>query len=391
METKSEYGLSGGWSGRGSLQSLVKELERQKNSRIDFVADTRSLKLDATGPGQILLVPASSIAREWLPGDGVPVKVQALEQMGQKSTPGVPVKFIKEMAQVRPGRLADLMNGLHEDEPSRRLVRMLDGQVRAFLSDRYRVLDNFDIAFAAMDAVRKSKGEIIEASLSDTHMRIKFTSREIWDVINVTRQGNSRSWYSGGLGSQAHLSRVAAKTGGDLPGGPGTVHPLVTITNSETGHGGYNVRIGLLQAICFNLATVENVVSRVHLGDRLEVGIFSEETVAQDSKAIFMKARDAVKAAFQPDSFRRMVDLARAAQEREVKAPQSAVANIAKANHLSDEAKESILSYFVKDYDMTNFGLAQAIARFAQDEADGDKASAIEDVAGAVMASATAY
>lgn len=369
-EQKAEWGVSGGWNGRGTLQELVNELNRQKDNRVDFTADTRDLRVQVREQKEektLLLASASPRAAEWIPTGGAPIMMQALEQMGGRVNPEVPVKFTKAMAALRPQRLADLFNGLNSDEPSRRFVRCLDGRVRAFLSDRYRVLDNYDIAFAALDAVRASGGEVVEASLSDTHMRIKFTSRDVWDAIDVKRMGDKGSWYSGGLGSQEYLTKVAAKSGGNLPGGPGTVHPLVTISNSETGHGGFNVRIGIL------------------LGERLSVGIFSEATLSQESKTIYMKARDAVKSAFNKDVFKRMVDLARAAQAREIKAPQAAVENVAKANAISDKAKDALLSYFIRDYDMTNYGLAQAVARLAQDGSDGDKAAELEAAAGSIL------
>lgn len=383
MEQHAEYGVLGGWRGRGSLEHLVRELERQKESRVDFVADTRNLVITSDGDG-VFLGPQSSQVREWI-DPKTPILPQALEQIGERVAPKVPSKFIKEMAKERPARLATLLNGLKDDEPRRRFIRTLDGHVRAYLSDRYRVLDNYDLAFAALEAVQASGGQVVEASLSDQRMRIKFTSQSIWDAINVKRQDNTRSWYAGGLGSQEHLSRVAAGSWGDLPGGPGTVHPLVTLTNSETGHGGYNVRIGLLQAICFNLASVEEVVSRVHLGERMVAGVFTEETVSQESKLIYLKARDAIKAAFTQDTFSKMVEVAKSAQSKEIKAPETAVQNIAQAHSLTKEAKESILAYFVKDYDVTNYGLAQAVARYAQDENDGDTAADLEEVAGSIL------
>ncbi|MFZ5875422.1 MAG: hypothetical protein ACOYXU_03335 [Nitrospirota bacterium] len=383
METVSEFST---WTGRGRLDQLVGELERQKEARIDFVADTRSVAV-ATRDGALFLVPTEARAMEWLPQQGMPIKDTALEQMGGKSVPSVPWRFLKELAKERPVRATELLNGLMQDAPGRRFIRCLDGQVRAVLSDRYRVLDHYDIAFAALDAVRAVGGEVIEASLSDTRMKLKFATRSIWDAIDESRKGDPGSWYSGGLGNQEHLQRVSARVGGELPGGPGTVHPLVTVSNSETGHGGFGVRIGLLRAICFNLATVEDVVAKVHLGDRLAVGIFTEETVSQESKLIYLKARDAIKAAFHPETFARMVAVARQAQEDTVTSPHSAVQNVAKAAGLSEDQRTALLGYFLREYDATRYGMAQAVARLAQDEADPDQAGVLEDLAGTILRS----
>ena len=112
------------------------------------------------------------------------------------------------------------------------------GQCRAFLSDRYKVLDHYDLALTSLQAVQGQGGEVIEASLSERSMRLKFTSRSIFDAIEQRRHSGGGNWYAGGLGNTEHLRRVGARTEGDLPGGPDTVHPMVTVSNSETGHGG---------------------------------------------------------------------------------------------------------------------------------------------------------
>jgi hypothetical protein len=383
--TNAEYAQNRNWSGRGTLDQLVAELDRQKKSKVDFVADTRSVRIEERDGG-LFLVPTDTRAENWFESKkGYLIKVIALEQIGEKCLPNVPTRFVREMAEKRPTRLAVLLNGLMEDEPGRRLIRVLDGQVRAFLSDRYRMIDHYDIAYASLDAVRASGGEVIEASLDDKKMRLKFTSRQIFDAINLNRQGDKSTWYAGGLGSAEYLQKVHAHTGGNLPGGPGTVHPLATISNSETGHGGYNVRVGLLQAICFNLATVEDVVGEVHLGSKLSLGVFSDATLNVESKAIFMKVRDVVRAAFTQETFKKMVEVAKSAHDKEIKAPTSAIENIAKEASISDEAKDSLLRYFIRDYEMTNYGLAQAVARLAQDVTDTERAADLEDVAGKIL------
>lgn len=386
-EQKAQWAVTGGWTGRGTLTELVAELDRQKAAKVDFVADTRNLEVRPKG-GTLVLTPTDCRAAEWLGKEGLPIRRLALAQLGSKQEPEIPSMFLERLAELRPNRAADLVNGLMQDGPARRFIRCMDGSVRAILSDRFRVLDHYDLAYAAMDAVRANGGEVVEAALSETHMRIKFTSRQVWEALDVKRQGDRGGWYAGGLGNQKYLSKVAARSGGELPGGPGTVHPLVTISNSETGHGGYGVRVGILQAICFNLATVEEVVAKVHLGERMEVGIFSQATLNQESKTIYMKSRDAVVSAFKPEVFNKMVDICRAAQDREIKAPQSAVENIAKVGALSEPAREAVLSYFLRDYDMNAYGLAQAVARYAQDEPGGEAAAAAEDLAGRILVGA---
>lgn len=385
------------WKGRGNLQNLVKELERQKGARMDVVAETRNFRFnvreavtDDSGkvesPGAILLDPVTDGAREWFPDGAAEFNQSALLQLAEKSTPPIPSRFMEAMTQQRPKRLADLLNGLASDQPARRFIRCLDGKVRGWLSDKYRVIDHYDIAFACLDAAQKASGEVFEAALSDRTMHLKFTSKSVWSKIDITQRGGSKDgWFAGGLGNQNHLSRVHAKSWGDLPGGPGSIHPIVTVRNSETGHGGLSVRIGILLGICFNVATVEDVISNIHLGDKMGEGVFTESTLSAESKAIYGKARDAVAAAFTPAKFQRMVDLARAAQSEKIEQPTAAIENVVRVGDIIDEDRTKLLEYFLRDYDQTRFGVAQAVSRLAQDTGDVEDAEKLESLSGKII------
>ena len=64
----------------------------------------------------------------------------------------------QRMRDQAPELLAANVNEWFQQKPERRMVRTLDGQMRAFLSDRYRRLDNFDLALAVLP-VLKEMGE----------------------------------------------------------------------------------------------------------------------------------------------------------------------------------------------------------------------------------------
>ena len=388
-ETVADWSRAADWSSRSSLKELVEELDRQKESKIDFIADSRELAVikHPEQEGVYCLAPDAVRVSEWLPSSTKTIlRDEAMCQLGERLDPTIPRTFLRTLSKERPERFLDLMNGLLKDTGKRRLIRCMDGQVRAVLSDKYRVIDNHDIAFAALDAVRSFDGEVIECAISEKHMRIKFTSRKIFDAIDEMRtSGDKSKWYAGGMGNQEFLSKVGAKTQGELPGGPGTVHPLVTISNSETGHGGFNVRIGILRAICFNLATIETVAAKIHLGSKMELGIFQPETIESESKTIFLKARDAIHSAFDPIHFKRLIAKCKVAQNDPIEAPGDAIDNVIKANSLPQETREHILAHFLRDYDQTRYGLSQAVSRYAQDVDSPDAADQLEVAAGRLI------
>lgn len=375
------------WKGRGNLSNLVNELKRQKETRHDFVADVRNFRIDVNN-GSALLVPTTPSAGEWLPDGAMPFNNASVIQLAEKATPSIPKRFFDEMLHGHGHHLAALLNGLHTDSPSKRLVRCLDGKVRAWLSDSYLILDNYDMAYCCMEEAQRKSAQVIEASLTDKAMRVKFTTQQVWDAIDIKqRSAPQGDWYAGAIGNKDLQGKtvLGARISGELPGGPGTVHPVVTVSNSETGHGGFHVRIGILMGICFNVATLEDVVTKIHLGERMEEGIYTAETRAAEAKAIMLKARDAIRAAFEPAKFREMVARAKSAQEDKIEKPISAVDLVVEAGQFNNEHKEALLSYFMQDYDQTRFGLAQAVSRLAQDIEDGDDAAEMERFAGKII------
>lgn len=396
-ESHAEYSRDG-WGGRGSLTRLVGELERQKATKIDFVADVRSLgstledsalKLDAPKDESIptiKMIPKTAQVREFIDRDGIEFSDSAFSQLLQKSEPAIPIRYGRKLLAGNGVACSNLLEETFFGSANRRLFRCLDGRVRAVLSGSYRFVDHYDLAFTALEVVQERGGEVIEATLDERRMRLKFTSRAIFDVLEATRTGSDKSsWYAGGIGSKEHLRKVGANAGDELPGGPGTVHPSVVLSNSETGHGGVSVRLGILHGICFNLATVETIVSDIHLGGKLEAGVFTDETRAADSKAIFLKARDAIKTAFEPERFSKLIAKLRKSADIAIDAPSSVVGLVAERLDLDQAKRDSIMSFFVRDYAPNALGLASAITRASQDEDHPEVAEDWEAFAGEIL------
>jgi hypothetical protein len=388
--TLSEYSHTSvsGWTKRSNLTSLVTELKRQAASKVDFVSDVRSLSIlpphDPGADPRPLLASRDAQTAEFIPSAGIPLQRNAFIQLAARCDPSVPVRYIEALFDKNPDEAIRHLNTVMRDTGGRRLVRCLDDSVRAFLSNRYRVLDHLDVAFTSLQVAEQYGALPIECCLSDTSMRLKLIVKDLWEEIDLRRQTDP-NWFVGGLGNQDHLSRVAARSIGDLPGGPNAIYPMATVSNSETGHGGYNVRIGILQGICFNLATVEDVVTRVHLGETLEEGMFSAETHQLEARTIIAKATDALRTCFTQDAFRRLVSRIRSAASDLIEAPTPAVSNLITRTDLTESDRDRILEYFLRDYDASRYGLASAVSRYAQDIPDPDRSSSIEAIAGTLL------
>jgi len=309
------------------LKELAEELERQKKNSKDAVVSTRELYTYAEPiEGELKL--ASTIG-------AYPLTEWAHTQLAEKT--GIPVKYYQRM---REGGHLDLLaenvNTWLSHDDSDVLVRVLDGNVRAILSNRYRVMDNYDLLFAALDEFKRHGVDIHRCDLSDMHMYIKVVKPyEIQEIVKDDK-----------------------------------VVPGLVLTNSEVGAGALKVEPFMLRLICENGLIGENVVRRVHLGRRRERtdDIWSDETWKKRDETLWSEVRDVIRATFDPEIFEEWVDKLRRGTEVEVESPTTAVDNIAVKYNISDEKKKDLLDYFTTKEAPTQWGLANAVTRIAQEE-----------------------
>jgi len=66
----------------------------------------------------------------------------------------------------------------------RRLVRILGGRIRAILSDRYRIIANYDLIFLALDEFKKKEViEIYRIDLMETMLYLKAIDSTLIDSV----------------------------------------------------------------------------------------------------------------------------------------------------------------------------------------------------------------
>ena len=126
-----------------SLSELATELERQHKTKRDFITDTRELELVPRLSSQENGEQTSEHLRLQKGGaslDFTPTK-HTHRQIG--TFLNIPAKYYDRMHVEAPALLAHNVNHWFKEQPTERMVRTLDGKARAFLSNRYRRLDNF--------------------------------------------------------------------------------------------------------------------------------------------------------------------------------------------------------------------------------------------------------
>jgi hypothetical protein len=326
------------------LFGLVEELERQRRSRLDLIVESSTLKaFPDEFYGLKLAVPEYG---------EYPLTDWAHGQLADKL--GIPRKYYQRMMDSGKLRLlADNVNAwLGEGE--RRLIRILDGRIRAILSDRYRVMDNYDLVFLALDEFKKREAvEIYRVDLTETMLYLKAIDRTLVDSV-----GNGDIVYGG-----------------------------LIIRNSEVGASALRVEPFILRKVCSNGLILEHSLKRIHLGRQtMEIGEieWSDETRMLEDKALWAKVRDIIRATFDKRIFQSWVEKLKESTKIDIKKPIEAVNNIVGHLGLSEEQKQRLLMHFSEP---TKYGLINAITNLAGQTKNVDEQVRLEEFAGEILQS----
>ena len=342
------------------LADLAAEIRRQADSKEDFILDTRRLALVDREGGPVL-----SIA-----GHGtLPVQLNAHRQMGDRLK--IPAAYYDRLLGEAPDLLMQNVNHWFQRKPEIRMVRTLDREVRAYLSDRYRPLEHYDLAEVVLPALADAGAAVHSCHVTPTRLYIKGVIESVQETVPPPKGATSRGY------------RAV------------TVSPGIVISNSEVGRGALSIQPAVHNLQCTNMAVwAEHALRRLHLGPSLgedsdEVTRYlSDETRRLSDAALWSKVRDITRRTLQGKVFSQIVrDLqnAPAAPLPPAKAPE-AVKKLAQRHGLGDGERTGVLGYLIQGGDLTRFGLSNAVTRYSQDVGDYDRASWLEELGGEVIA-----
>lgn len=335
-----------------TLVELAQEIERRANAKKDLVASTKNIVMTADAD---LIVGDN---REFRFG----VNQIAHDQIATHSD--IPKKYYDKMLTESPILLANNVNTWFTKYPAKRMVRTLDGVSRAFLSDKYRPLENEDLAQAVIPVLMDLGLDVMSSEITDTRMFIKAVDPKVTRELKAV---------GGTFGDGGHnIVRCLA--------------PAITISNSEVGRGALSVLGGVYDGWCSNLASFgERSTRKAHVGARHEIvgddlyAMLSDETRRVTDKATWAQVGDVVRAVFNEAHFNALCDkIAETATHKIDGDPVKVVELASKRFGLTDGDGASILRHLIEGGSLTRFGLYNAVTRASQDVTDYDKASAME-------------
>lgn len=337
-----------------TLTEMAKELERQHDAKRDFIAPTKELVF--THNGRTDGNAAEDFALQVNGHGNFGVRETAHEQIGGRLQ--IPKTYYDRMRQEAPQLLTQNVNHWFKAQPEKRMVRTLDGGVRAFLSDRYRPLDSIDLAESTIPVLQKMGCRIESCALTERRLYIKAVTERI--TLEVKK--------------------------GDI------VQAGIVISNSEIGAGSVKVEPMVFRLVCLNgMIANDAAMRKYHVGRSGEAGDLAEEffkdsTRQADDRAFWLKVRDVVEGAFNRDVFERIVGRMQLAAEQEIQAdPVKAVELVSKKYGLHDTEGAGVLRHLIKGGDLSQWGLVNAITRQSQDVAEYDRATELERLGGQVL------
>jgi hypothetical protein len=364
-----------------TLQDLAAEVKRVDTVKRDFLGETTFLEarprvqLEVVGEHAGIEETQHQITPETLDiaikgvGDQTEtfeVNTLAHRQIARKT----PIKadYYKHMLEHAPALLATNINHWFRETPAPRLIRTLDGFVRAFLTNAYRPVQNHDLLNAILPALMEIPGgkdlRFESNALTERRMYLKafIPSREI--PIKSARVND--------------VIRVGFVLG-----------------NSEVGCGSVYARPMVMVLSCANGMQFDKYTQRIrHVGRRIQVDddaareIYSREALEADDKALVLKTRDMALAAFKEATAEQMtVDILNATNsdpiEGDVPAAIEEVGD--RIGGLTQDEQSGIVGYLAAGGDLSKWGVSQAVTRFSQDVESYDRADKLERMGAKVI------
>ena len=331
-----------------SLQEMAAEITRQNQLKEDYLVDTRSLKLEPSGNQLYLhMYDNDTEALE-------PFEVNSIAHRQVGSYLKIPADYYDRMRTEYPELLAQNVNSWFNQEPAKRMLRTIGGTARAFLSNRYRRIDNMEIAKVVLPIIGQMEGAHFEScQITESRMYMK--------IVNT---------------------RLEAEV---LPGD--IVQAGLIISNSEVGQGSVNIQPLVYRLVCRNGMVVNDARTRQYHTGRINTleenfQLYSEETLAAEDNAFVKKIEDTVKAAVEEARFSQVIDIMRgatAAKMNTTDVPE--IVRLASRDfHITEDESAGVLQHLIEGNDLTLYGLSNAVTRHSQDVESYDRATALESI-----------
>lgn len=336
-----------------TLNEMIRELDHRHKSREDFIVDPKAMafNIDAETQEKHLGIVINDDPRV------MSMKTLAHDQLLQRLD--IPAAYARKVLNDHPElHVASVNYLLQQRAKNPFMVRTLDGHSDAILSNAYKRMDNWPVAEKVIPILHAAGVKVESCEVTDHKMYIKVVSE-----------------------------RLTADVKKDDP-----VQLGLIISNSEVGLGFMNVQTLVYRLICENGMIsgrdFGDGIRYAHRGSRQPLGVvFSEDTMQAHGHAIGLQVRDTVEQILSPENFERTLTTLKDATDKMVVGdPTKAVEQLGKVVGFTQDEGSSIMRHLIEGGDLSQYGLAQAVTRYAQDDdVSYDRSTELERVGGKIV------
>lgn len=347
-----------------SLVELAQAVQATAERKMDVVADTRDMAFDVQEAVRQIGEKTEKVHTPRLAVRDIQVQLTP-HALGQLTThASIPAKYADRMLRDAPALLSQNMNHWLQSEPSTRMVRMLRGEPnvtgRAVVSNRYHRMENESVLGAVLPEIHGVDDiRIMSCELTESRLYLKVVFPSFDGAVKV----------------------------GDI------VQYGWILSNSEIGMGALNLAPFIYRLRCTNGMTGlhmidESRLRKTHLGRALEEGIeyFSDETLKADDTALQLKLRDTLRAFRDPARWAAVLArLQAAANTVNAVDPVTTIERVAEMLVLPKPEQNAVLTNFIRDGDLSQWGLANAVTAVANESESYDRACELEHAGGRII------
>lgn len=275
-----------------SITGAIAQIETTGSLLDDYVVPTAGIKFindpDMDQTGVKVFTPDFETERSFYS-----LHPNAIRQIGERF--GVPAGFLasliggSEWQRELSVRIMD--DHAHNAARERALLRTVDGQLRGFLSDRYRRLNSMEIFTAFLTAAQQFKSVLVDAHAGETRGFLEVINPSI---VEFDTPQNGRNYAVFGA----------------------------RIRTSDFGDGALSVSTFMLNVRCLNGLVGENQLNERHLGGRIPDNIMiSDDTMRKETAAKAGLVRDIMSTIYHPDNVHKMIGKIENASARTIDVP----------------------------------------------------------------------
>ena len=332
------------------LDEMAVEVQRQLATKKDYITDTRHLRMSSSGQLDL-----------YIGGNYIPMTVGTHAHAQIADRLQIPKKYYDVMLEEQPDLLADNVNTWLQEKPETRLIRTLGGQARAFLSNAYRRLDNWDFLEAVLPCIMEKDHKIVSCNVTEDRLYLKVIFPEL--SRDITESVRINDIVKGGL----------------------------EISNSEIGAGSICIRPFLYYLWCKNGESRDAVMKKYHTGKKTAVNeavelVLTDKTKQLEDAAVWSSVQDIIRASISQDLFNKEVDKSVIATKDKITAdPAQVVESFRKDMGFSDTVGGTILQNLIKGADLSRYGLANAFTASANVQKNYTLATQLERAGGKII------